>query len=66
MMVARSISMVLGIIVLFVSTGFEVTPLEDDMPRELAELIEIYDPYAEKWQIQDVRDDWNPQKELGH
>ena len=44
----------------------ENTPLEADMPGELAELVEIYDGYAEKWQIQEVRADWNPQKELGH
>lgn len=44
----------------------ESTPLEADMPGELAELVEIYKGYAEKWQIQEVRGDWNPQKELGH
>ena len=44
----------------------ESKPLEAEMPGELAELIEIYEAYAEKWQIQEVREDWNPQKELGH
>jgi len=37
-----------------------------DMPGELAELVEIYEAYAQQWQIQDVREDWNPQKELRH
>ena len=44
----------------------ESKPLEAEMPGELAELVEIYEAYAEKWQIQEVREDWNPQKELGH
>ncbi|MEP0201075.1 MAG: arylsulfatase [Halioglobus sp.] len=44
----------------------ESMPLEAQMPEELAELVALYEAYAEKWQIQDVREDWNPQKELGH
>ena len=44
----------------------ETQPLEAEMPGELAELVTLYEAYADKWQIQDVREDWNPQKELGH
>lgn len=44
----------------------ESTPLEGKLPEELAELIAIYDNYAKKNNIQAVREDWNPQKELGH
>ena len=44
----------------------EMNPLEKNMPDELSELVAIYDGYAKKNNIQDVREDWNPQKELGH
>ena len=44
----------------------ESRPLEDQMPDELAELVAIYEDYAAEWNILDVREDWNPQKELGH
>ncbi|MEP1595315.1 MAG: sulfatase-like hydrolase/transferase, partial [Halieaceae bacterium] len=44
----------------------ETQPLEAELPDELAELVALYEAYADKWQIQDVREDWNPQKELGH
>ena len=43
-----------------------MNPLEKNMPDELSELVAIYDGYAKKNNIQDVREDWNPQKELGH
>lgn len=39
----------------------ERTPLEANMHDELAELIALYEGHADPWEIQGVRDDWNPQ-----
>ena len=48
----------------FAHLAFTTAHLPIQAPGGLAE--RYYEQYADKWQIQDVRTDWNPQKELGH